>query len=215
MANGADFQLLRQWQAAAACRPSSEGDLEAGSKAVHWTEQARRMLLLLQLQRPYFGFCFVCAILAMAASTSTVVHLLDSHRRGLLQGRRWVDDLEGGTWQSVCWAVVSLALFAEVTSAAVTVKGNSSFSASERRWRNFDAAVVALTVFAWGLTRILHASPAREEAEVAEVADLWLLVLRFTLQPCRILAVARLACRVQQMQESDLDINFDALPLSL
>merc|ERR1719433_2489921 len=105
-----------------------------------------------------------------------------------------------------------MALFAEVTSAAITVKGNSSSPASEQRWRIFDAAVMFLTLVAWALTRILHASPAREEAEVA---DLWLLLLRFTLQPCRVLAVTRLARRVQQMQESDVSINFDSIPLSL
>mmetsp|Transcript_29847 Transcript_29847/g.93246 ORF Transcript_29847/g.93246 Transcript_29847/m.93246 type:complete len:213 (-) Transcript_29847:87-725(-) len=212
MAVGPDFKVLHHWQMGGS-RPSSD-DLEAGqtSKGVHWTEQVRRMLLLLQLQRPYFICCFGCAVLAFAASTSTVVHLLDSHRRGILQGRRWVDDLEGGTWQSACWAVVSFALFAEVTSSAISVKGNTSVPASDRRWRNFDAAVMLLTLVAWALTRFLHASPVREEAEVA---DLWLLVLRFTLQPCRVLAVTRLACRVQQMQESDMDIDFGALPLSL
>mmetsp|Transcript_22763 Transcript_22763/g.64492 ORF Transcript_22763/g.64492 Transcript_22763/m.64492 type:complete len:215 (-) Transcript_22763:84-728(-) len=214
MAVGPDyFKVLQQWQKPAG-RSASASDLESGlsSKAVHWTEKVRRWLLLLHLQRPYFVCCFACAVMAFAASTSTVMHLLDSHRRGLLQGRRWVDDLEGGTWQSACWAVVSFALFAEVTSSAINIKGNTSVPASDRRWRNFDAAVMCLTLAAWALTRFLHASPQREEAEVA---NLWLLVLRFTLQPCRVLAVTRLACRVQQMQESDVDISFDSLPLDL
>mmetsp|Transcript_16957 Transcript_16957/g.53286 ORF Transcript_16957/g.53286 Transcript_16957/m.53286 type:complete len:214 (+) Transcript_16957:85-726(+) len=213
MALGPDFKVLHHWQMAGS-RPMPD-DLELGQApkgGVHWTEQVRRMLLLLQLQRPYFVVCFGCAVLAFAASLSTAVHLADSHRRGLLQGRRWVDDLEGGTWQSACWAVVSFALFAEVTSSAISVKGNTSVTVSDRRWRNFDAAVMVLTLVAWVLTRFLHASPVREEAEVA---DLWLLVLRFILQPCRVLAVTRLACRVQQMQESDVDIDFGALPLSL
>jgi len=184
-------------------------DLETGGtvKAGHWTEQARHLVLVLRLQRPYLIYCMFCSLLAMTAFISTMIDLLHSHRDGLLlSGRVWRDVLEGGTWQSSCWTAVGLALWGEVASKIVIEGG--ALSAIRDWWCAFDAGVVVLTVVTWILTLFRRASPTREEAE--EV-DLWLLALRFALQPCRVLAAASMACKVQQMQQSALDISFDML----
>lgn len=175
----------------------------APSKTVLWIDQVRHILLLLQLQRPYLLCCLACAFLATVASAATLVDLVDFHRRGVLfDDRQWVDVLEGRTWQSMCWFVVSVMLCAEV-SFSIFIRGSPCNS-----WCMLDMIVLTLTVVAWALTRLLHASPMREEAEEA---DLWLLAMRFMLQPCRILSSARTAWKLQQMQQSDLDINFDML----
>lgn len=196
-------------------RPASSfTDLEAGSATwrasaalgVHWTEQARHTVLLLRLQRPYFVYCLMCSLLAAAAFVSTLMDLVHSHRKGELpKGRVWEDILEGGTWQSACWSAVGLALCAEVASSLVVRAGRGCKADC---WCAFDAIVVVLTALAWGLTWVRRASPMREEAEEA---DLWLLMLRFALQPCRVLAAASMACKVQQMQDSYMDISFDTI----
>eukprot|EP00440_Ansanella_granifera_P065001 gb/GFBE01070480.1/.p1 GENE.gb/GFBE01070480.1/~~gb/GFBE01070480.1/.p1 ORF type:complete len:237 (+),score=45.72 gb/GFBE01070480.1/:1-711(+) len=193
-----------QWEQRVAF-PLDPADLEQGPSetAVHWTEQARHVVLLLRLQKPYFVYCLGCSCLAAAAFFSTLVDLFSSHKAG----RGWHDILEGGTWQSACWSVVGLALCAEVLSGLV-VRG---FEFSRDWWCIFDTALLVLTVLAWALTHLRRASLIREEAEEA---DLWLLFLRFVLQPCRVLATATMARKVQQMQRSCVDINFDGLGAS-
>mmetsp|Transcript_30869 Transcript_30869/g.96116 ORF Transcript_30869/g.96116 Transcript_30869/m.96116 type:complete len:228 (+) Transcript_30869:94-777(+) len=173
---------------------------------LRWVEQARHAVLLLRLQRPYLLYCLMCSLLSSAAFLSTLADLLDSHRRGqLAQGRSWEDVLEGGSWQSACWTVVALALCAEVLSSAVLKRG---MGCAADWWGAFDAAVVALTFCSWALMRLRRASPMREEAEEA---DLWLLALRFASQPCRVFAAAKMAHKVQQMQQNHVDISFDSL----
>merc|ERR1712154_66502 len=109
--------------------------------------------------------------------------------------RRWYISL-----QSACWTVVGLALCAELFSeiiirwrpeAACFARASAGFEP----WCVFDATVVALTVLAWGVMRVHKSSLVREEAEEA---DLWLLAIRFAMQPCRVLATARMARRAQQ-----------------
>eukprot|EP00931_Biecheleriopsis_adriatica_P062333 TRINITY_DN37542_c0_g1_i1.p1 TRINITY_DN37542_c0_g1~~TRINITY_DN37542_c0_g1_i1.p1 ORF type:complete len:248 (-),score=56.87 TRINITY_DN37542_c0_g1_i1:295-999(-) len=184
--------------------PLDPVDLEQGpsseAQTVHWTEQARHTILLLRLQKPYFIYCVMCSMLAGAAFLSTIMDLSSSQRHG----RAWHDILEGGTWQSACWSVVGLALCAEVLSSLL-VRG---LSFSGDCWGIFDAVLLVLTVLAWALTRLRRASILREEAEEA---DLWLLFLRFVLQPCRVFATASMARKVQQMQQSCVDIKFDSL----
>mmetsp|Transcript_17663 Transcript_17663/g.48847 ORF Transcript_17663/g.48847 Transcript_17663/m.48847 type:complete len:237 (+) Transcript_17663:89-799(+) len=182
-------------------------DVEVGlpeSGGLHWTEQVKHWVLLLRLQRPYFVYCVSCSLLASAAFLSTFADLLSD--RSL--DRRWEDILEGNTWQSACWTVVGLALCAEVVSTAVVRPGGLKAALSQDWWMAFDAAVVLMTALAWMLMRLRKASRMREEAEEA---DLWLLTLRFALQPCRVFVAAKMAHKVQVMQNSHIDINFDVL----
>mmetsp|Transcript_15427 Transcript_15427/g.42394 ORF Transcript_15427/g.42394 Transcript_15427/m.42394 type:complete len:233 (+) Transcript_15427:118-816(+) len=177
---------------------------EAPREAVRWVDMARHTLLLLRLQRPYFAYCLVCSLLATAAFVSTLFDLLSSHHQGFLEkGRHWQDVLEGGTWQSFCWTAVGLALCVEAVTLIVARRGGGCM---RDWWCAFDAMVLTLTLMTWALTVVRSASPMREEAEEA---DLWLLALRFALQPCRVLATASLARKVQQMQKSNVDITFD------
>ena len=178
--------------------PLEPCDVE-GTVSVHWMEQLRHKILLLRLQRPYFIYCLICSVLAAAAFLSTLVDLWKS---GNTKG--WHDILEGGTWQSGCWSVVTFALFAEVLSN-IFVRG---LSFSHDWWSLFDAVLLALTVLAWAVMHLRRASVMREEAEEA---DLWLLFLRFLLQPCRVLAAAAAVRKVQQMQRGCVDIRFDGL----
>ena len=116
----------------------------------------------------------------------------------------WHDILEGGTWQSACWSLVTFALFAEVVSN-IFVRG---LSFTRDWWCLFDAVLLTLTVLAWAVMHLRRASVMREEAEEA---DLWLLFLRFLLQPCRVFAAAAAVHKVQQMQRGCVDIRFDGL----
>eukprot|EP00419_Tripos_fusus_P038495 CAMPEP_0172787754 /NCGR_PEP_ID=MMETSP1074-20121228/206610_1 /TAXON_ID=2916 /ORGANISM="Ceratium fusus, Strain PA161109" /LENGTH=197 /DNA_ID=CAMNT_0013624775 /DNA_START=391 /DNA_END=984 /DNA_ORIENTATION=+ len=175
---------------------------------VHWAERARHTLLLLRLQRPYLAYCIICSLLATIAFVSTA---FDLHHRGisLQTPRHWQDVLEGGTWQSACWTVVGLALCAELFSEIIIrwrpeAACFAHASAGVEPWCVFDATVVALTVLAWGIMRVRKSSLVREEAEEA---DLWLLAIRFALQPCRVLATARMARQAQQMQKSNLEVT--------
>jgi len=171
---------------------------------VPWLEQAKHYLLLLRLQRPYYIYCLFCSLLAAAAFLSTLMDFFSEQR----PGRRWVDILEGGTWQSACWFAVALSLLGEVGSIFVVRKGFSCRDITEDWWFCFDAAILGLTLFTWLLMQVRRATPMREEAEEVE---LWLLALRFILQPCRVVVAAKTARKVQVMQHHQTDINFDVL----
>ena len=185
----------------AAAYPLEPSDLELGSPSqVHWSEKIKHQILLLRLQRPYFIYCLLCSLIAAAAFLSTLIDLSFSNEKG------WHDILEGGTWQSACWSAVSVALFAEVLSNIFInwpVK-----SVIQDWWLIFDVTLLILTVSAWAMSHWRRASIMREEAEEA---DLWLIFLRFALQPCRVFASAANARKVQQMQKGCVDIKFDGL----
>jgi len=179
-----------------------------GGLSTAWAEQARYSVLTLRLQPPYFAYCILCCFLAAAAFLSTVFDLLHSHRRGLLEqdpSSAWKDSLEGGTWQSACWTLVGLSLILELGFSVVVRRG---FGCLRDWWALFDFTVIALTGMAWLLTCVRKSSPMREEAE--EI-DVWLLFLRFSLQPCRVAVAASTAIKVQRMQRNHLDISFDHL----
>eukprot|EP00930_Biecheleria_cincta_P063215 TRINITY_DN4871_c0_g1_i1.p1 TRINITY_DN4871_c0_g1~~TRINITY_DN4871_c0_g1_i1.p1 ORF type:complete len:238 (-),score=40.53 TRINITY_DN4871_c0_g1_i1:46-759(-) len=185
--------------------PLEPADLEQGPSdtSLRWIEKARHTVLLLRLQRPYFVYCLMCSLLAAAAFLSTIFDLFFSQRHVGRPGRGWIDILEGGTWQSACWSVVGMALCAEVLSGLVVKAFKWDW------WCIFDAVLLGLTFLAWALTHLRRASLIREEAEEA---DLWLLFLRFVLQPCRVFATATMARKVKQMQHGCVDISFDGLP---
>lgn len=168
-----------------------------------WLEQAKHCILLLRLQRPYYLYCLLCSTLAAAAFLSTLMDFF-----GDRTDRRWLDILEGGTWQSACWSVVALSLVGEVISVFVVSKGMTCHELMEDWWFMFDATIVGLTLFTWMLMLVRRATPMREEAEEVE---LWLLMLRFILQPCRVLVAAKMARKVQVMQNTHTDVNFDVL----
>ncbi|CAK9033090.1 unnamed protein product [Durusdinium trenchii] len=180
--------------------PLEPSDLELGSVQLHWTERIKHQILLLRLQRPYFIYCLMCSFIAATAFLSTLIDLCFGSEKG------WHDILEGGTWQSACWSAVSLALFAEVLSNLFINWPVKSFS--QDWWLIFDVTLLVLTVFAWALSHWRRATIMREEAEEA---DLWLIFLRFALQPCRVFASAANARKVQQMQKGCVDIKFDGL----
>mmetsp|Transcript_5223 Transcript_5223/g.10833 ORF Transcript_5223/g.10833 Transcript_5223/m.10833 type:complete len:251 (+) Transcript_5223:113-865(+) len=189
------------------CYPADGDDLELGkgsAAGVNWTEQVRHLFLLLRLKRAYLVYTLCCTTLATAAFVSTLASLLDPLKNG---DRAWEDVLEGSTWQNFCWSVVALSLIVELTFGIFAQKRN------ENRWDFwvvFDALVLVLTALAWVLPYLRRASQMREEAEEM---DLWLLALRFALQPFRVFAAVKMARKVHNMQESHEDINFDALSL--
>lgn len=179
-----------------------------GGVSTPWAEQARYSVLTLRLQKSYFAYCLLCCFLAAAAFMSTLFDLLHSHRRGLLErdpASGWRDILQGGTWQSACWTIVGLSLLVELGFSVLVHRGRVCI---RDWWCMFDATVVSLTGIAWLLTMVRQASPMREEAEEA---DVWLLFLRFALQPCRVVVAATTAVKVQRMQQNHLDISFDHL----
>lgn len=188
--------------------PCQSGDIETGQhaeKAAHWTEPMRHAILLMRLQRPYLVYCLFCALLACSAFLSTMLDLITAHQQGVLgKERGWIDVLEGGTWQSTCWTVVGMALVAEVASNAVMRRGGRCIG---DWWCVFDLALVVLTLLGWVLTHMQRVRLIRE----AEEMELWLLLMRFILQPCRVFATAFMARKVQQMQQNYMDVSFDVL----
>lgn len=177
--------------------PLESSDLEQGRVSLTKWEQVKHQILFLRLQRPYFIYCLMCSLIAAAAFVSTLLDLCSEQGKG----KGWHDILEGGTWQSACWHTVSVALLAEVLC-------NLLVAGSRDWWCLFDVTLLVLTVLAWALSKWRTASIMREEAEEA---DLWLIFLRFALQPCRVLASAARARKVRQMQRGCVDIKFDGL----
>jgi len=194
------------------CRWRSVDDLdvEVGlsprAATVPWSEQIKHWLVLFRLQKPYFLYSVFCSLLAAAACLSTMVDLVQ--HRSAASDIRWQDILEGNTWQSACWSVVTFGLVLEVTSGVFMHVRDGTRIPSWDFWLLVDSAVLLLTFAAWILMHFRRASREREEAE--EV-DLWLLLLRFALQPCRVVATAKMARKVQVMQTSHMDIKFDDL----
>lgn len=194
--------------------PELAADLEAatggGDEVVLWSDYFRHVVLLARLQKPYFVYCVVCCFLASLAFISTLSGIIRSHRAagGMIIHAgpgSWEEALEGGRWQSACWALVAFSLFAEVVGGLV-VRGPRA--CLRDRWCALDAALLLLTVTAWALALLRRASlGVREEAEEA---DLTLLAFRFALQPCRVLATLKTTCKVQTMQISHADVAFDA-----
>jgi len=114
----------------------------------------------------------------------------------------------GGSWEAMCWIVVGLAMFSEMASQVV-IRGTSSFCRDW--WCIFDSVVIVLTVLAWTLTLMRRLSGVAEEA--VEDTDLPLLALRFLLQPCRVVVTASMTSHVQDMQQSNLDIDLEGLSI--
>lgn len=190
---------------AVTCNPSRDAETgQTSGKAVHCIEQLRHAVLLMRLQKPYLAYCFLCSVLACTGFFSTMINLMNAHRQGVLKGRGWIDVLEGGTWQSTCWTVVGMSLVAEVASNSVLRRGGRCIG---DWWCAFDAALVILTLVGWVLTHLPH-TLMRSQAEEVE---LWLLLMRFVLQPCRVCATAVMARKVQQMQQNYMDVSFDTL----
>lgn len=174
---------------------------------VECQDKARHTVLLIKLQRWYLTYCFVCSLLACAAFGSTLLSVVRLHLEGKVHPRHGLPLLEeatmGGGWEALCWILVGFAMIAEMVSQ-VLVRGFSCFVRDW--WCIFDTLVLALTVGAWTLTLMRRLSVAQEEA--VEESDLPLLALRFLLQPCRVVVTASMACQVQDMQQSDMDIDF-------
>lgn len=201
------------------CQPSC--DLEVGRACFYnyRSEITRHLLLLLRLQRPYLVYCFACFLLAVAAFTSTLIGLLSTPGKGPT-GARGAAHLhaiiEGGRWQTFCWAIVGLALVVEVLVGAL-IHGICRFVKDP--WSFFDLSIIGLTAIAWALARLRHISRVsgvtpREVAEV-EGADLSLLALRFILQLSRVLATFLLTRKVRQMQSNNKTTDIPAVPMAL
>lgn len=172
---------------------------------------ARHLVLLARLQKPYLMYCIACSLMASVAFVSTLVSMVSSHRvsGGEFDTLASIDaGLEGGQWQSACWAFVGLSLCAEFATMLV-VRGPRAYL--QDQWAMFDAALVLLTIAAAMLSLVRHFTPESLRDEAAEELDLTLLALRFALQPCRVVATLKAACHVKQMQLSNLDIEFDVV----
>eukprot|EP00927_Polykrikos_kofoidii_P016778 TRINITY_DN17612_c0_g1_i1.p1 TRINITY_DN17612_c0_g1~~TRINITY_DN17612_c0_g1_i1.p1 ORF type:complete len:254 (+),score=54.96 TRINITY_DN17612_c0_g1_i1:66-827(+) len=179
--------------------------------AVTCGERLRHSVLLARLQKQYLVYCVVCSVLAAMAFGSTLLHLVGrehpvaaSTRHGIV----WEEALEPGQWQKICWKLVSASLCVEVMSA-VAIRGWSCF---KDPWCLLDMVILSLTAIAWSITMAQRFS--KLQAEEVEGADLPLLILRFTLQPCRLIAVASKTCQVQTMQDNTKDIDFDSLDMA-
>lgn len=162
-------------------------------------EWARHAILTWRLQRPYLIYCCGCAVIMAFLLVWNVVKGMQNNWN-LPQWRHH-------PWEEALEVTVGVLIVTE-TALTMRVIGVRTFLASW--WCVCDLVVALLTAVSivYGLMHL------GRRGEVCE-ADVPLLLLRFVLQPTRVLAAFAGTCRAQRMQArvDELQVNFDALPL--
>lgn len=163
------------------------------------SEWARHAILTWRLQRPYLIYCCGCAaIMAFLLGWNVVKGMQNSWNLPQWRHHPWEEALEVG---------VGVVTVSEI-ALTLRVLGPRAFFAS--CWCICDLVVALLTAVSmvYGLQHL------GRMGEVCE-ADVPLLLLRFILQPARVLAALAATCRARRMQArvDELAVDFDALPL--
>eukprot|EP00933_Yihiella_yeosuensis_P032014 TRINITY_DN25600_c0_g1_i1.p1 TRINITY_DN25600_c0_g1~~TRINITY_DN25600_c0_g1_i1.p1 ORF type:complete len:278 (+),score=22.52 TRINITY_DN25600_c0_g1_i1:106-939(+) len=155
--------------------------------AIQFSDRAKHCLLSVRLQKAYFFYCGLCFVL------SAVVCISNFHRAATSSGlgfakHRWLD------WEAVLETLIGLAVCTE-TFTSLWLKGRKAFL---QDWLCiFDALVATLTLVSWALLAMRKILLAENMIEV----DLPILVLRFLLQPFRMISTVSAIRRVRQMQD--------------
>uniref|UniRef100_A0A7S1F7E8 Ion transport domain-containing protein n=1 Tax=Noctiluca scintillans TaxID=2966 RepID=A0A7S1F7E8_NOCSC len=167
------------------------------TQGVTKADRARLAITSWRLRRPYLIYCLVCS-----AATS---FLLGWNFAKGMENNWNLPQWKHHRWEEILEVSIGLAMTLETSLTICLLKGRFFRNC----WNVFDFVVMLLTIISigYGLKHI------GRQGEVCE-ADVPLLVLRFALQPVRVLTAFVCACKTRQMQQGvdELTVNFDALP---
>mmetsp|Transcript_16886 Transcript_16886/g.49387 ORF Transcript_16886/g.49387 Transcript_16886/m.49387 type:complete len:198 (+) Transcript_16886:166-759(+) len=173
-----------------------EGD--GSPQRVSWVLRGRHAILSWRLWSSYLFYCVCCFILTVFLLVWTLIKGMQNH---------WnLPDWKHHQWEEILEVGVSTALVVE-TLNSVWVCGVVEFFRS--CWHILDVvvAVLAMISVGYGLSHL------RQPGNIYH-ASLPLLMLRFVLQPARVLVQAKYTHRIHQMQKvNELPVDFNSLRL--
>jgi len=161
------------------------------------TERARHAILAWRLERPYLLYCLACfGVTAFLLSWNLAKGVQNHWNFPQWKHHRWEELLEVG---------IGVLMVAE-TLLTMRVLGLRAFFSSG--WCIFDFIVALLTIVSvcYGLEHL------GTRGEICE-ANVPLLMLRFVLQPARVLAAVAVTYRAHRMQNrvDELRVDFNSL----
>eukprot|EP00929_Paragymnodinium_shiwhaense_P124037 TRINITY_DN9885_c0_g1_i1.p2 TRINITY_DN9885_c0_g1~~TRINITY_DN9885_c0_g1_i1.p2 ORF type:complete len:297 (-),score=47.39 TRINITY_DN9885_c0_g1_i1:358-1248(-) len=180
-----------RWLVCMACLGGDPSRLSRG-------ERARHAILSWRLTRPYLAYCIACSFV-------TALLLFYNVSKGMKNN--WnLPQWKHHRWEE--FAEVGLGVLM-VTETALTIRvlGVRTFFKNACCVCDFVVAVLTAVSIGYGLEHL------GAKGEICE-ADVPLLLLRFALQPSRVLAAMAVTYRTCQMQSQvdELRVDFDALP---
>lgn len=176
---------------------ANHGQLGGRPGHISRTDRARHVILAWRLKRPYLLYCCACsAVTAFLLGWNLLKGVQNSWNLPQWQHHRWEEALE---------VSIGILIVAE-TLLTMRVLGVRAFL--DNGWCMFDLVVALLTVVSigYGLEHL------GRKGEICE-ANVPLLMLRFLLQPARVLAALASTIRTREMQSSvdELTVDFSSL----
>lgn len=193
--------LNSQWEVEAAyvesattCDPRQNCLCDKG-KGISSKERAKHTILSLRLRKPYLVYCFVCLAVILFLLTWNIA-------KGVWY--EWdLPQWEHHRWEEVVEAIIGVCMVIE-TLVTLRLMGTDFF---RNLWCLFDFAVMLLFI----VSTIYAFQNIRSEENITE-ANIALLMVRFVLQPVRVLAAIGTTYRTWQMQKVDeLQVDFSLL----
>lgn len=178
---------------------SPRSSMSGLNRTVPCHERVRHALLSARLQKAYVIYCVFCFFLSSLICGSSLARAAGTSAWNDVSSHRWE------SWETMLEIGIGLVVCVE-TLCTLWLTGPREFFRDA--WCVFDIGVVALTMMSWVL---LFTRSAVISSETFLQLDMPLLILRFILQPCRMLATASMARRVRKMQQNTMDIAFDVL----
>eukprot|EP00931_Biecheleriopsis_adriatica_P010573 TRINITY_DN111648_c0_g1_i1.p1 TRINITY_DN111648_c0_g1~~TRINITY_DN111648_c0_g1_i1.p1 ORF type:complete len:408 (+),score=74.21 TRINITY_DN111648_c0_g1_i1:85-1308(+) len=167
--------------------------------AIPLADRVRHLLLSLRLRRAYVAYCGLCCAMSGVACISTYTKIKELSRSG-----QSLSDHSWDSWEVNLEVLIGFAVCTE-TSVSLWLMGFKAFC---KDWLCIvDSMVATLTVLSWMLLGINETKLADDMLET----DFPVLLLRFMLQPCRMLSTASALRRVHRMQKHAVDIEFEPL----
>mmetsp|Transcript_96919 Transcript_96919/g.312935 ORF Transcript_96919/g.312935 Transcript_96919/m.312935 type:complete len:257 (+) Transcript_96919:80-850(+) len=177
--------------------PTKGAGYSSARSRISRTERARHAILAWRLERPYLLYCLACFIVTSFLLCWNLAKGMQNHwNLPQWQHHRWEEATEVG---------IGVLIVAE-TLLTMRVLGLRAFFCSA--WCIFDFVVALLTIVSicYGLEHL------GLNGEICE-ANVPLLMLRFVLQPARVLATVAVTYRARRMQSrvDELRVDFDSL----
>eukprot|EP00929_Paragymnodinium_shiwhaense_P006625 TRINITY_DN11043_c0_g1_i2.p1 TRINITY_DN11043_c0_g1~~TRINITY_DN11043_c0_g1_i2.p1 ORF type:complete len:218 (-),score=34.97 TRINITY_DN11043_c0_g1_i2:306-959(-) len=165
---------------------------------VRTTQRARRGILSWRLKKEYLVYCLACTL-------ATLVLLVWDIWRGIRHNWHFLE-LHHHVWEELLEVLVGLCIVVE-TALTCVVLGWRSFLRSW--WCRFDLVVAILTA-----TSVVYGLLHFEEATSIDQAEIPLLLVRFIVQPVRVLVVLHgtIEARRQQAAAEEI-VDFATLEL--
>lgn len=184
-------------QPSAYCCPEDTGHCRRHASITH-TERARHAILSFRLRWPYLIYCVVIFVFTLFLFCWNVVKGMENN---------WnLPQWKHHPWEEVMEVLIGACMTIE-TFITLRLLGVKTFFRNS--WHTFDFVVMMLTILSilYGLEHL------GRRGEICE-ADVPLLMIRFILQPIRVMATLASTCRTREMQVSieELKVDFDMLP---